>query len=176
MPIVSDHFPDPAIPARTDVDRVVQSVLRAATVMDGYTSQTRRALDLNAHERLAVAGLWANGPMTMTELGSWIPLSRAAVTTLVDRLEAAGYVSRGSDPVDRRRTVVTLASESLAGVAEVMAPWMADVAALVQGMEDESWATVADFTVRLSEVSRRHTARLAAMSDDELRELAARPA
>lgn len=165
-----------AVPPRTDVDQVVQFVLRAATTMDGYTSQTRRALDINAHERLAVAGLWANGPMTMTELGSWIPLSRAAVTTLVDRLERAGYVTRSSDPVDRRRTVVTIAREALGGVAHVMAPWIAEVGALVGDLDDESWETVANFAARMSEVSSRHTAELMAMSDDELRGVAAGPA
>lgn len=174
--IVSDHPPQPAIPARTDVEAIVRLVMLTATAMDGYTSQTRRALDINAHERLALAGLWANGPMTMTELGSWIPLSRAAVTTLVDRLERAGLVKRGSDAADRRRTVVTLVEESLSGVVDLMAPWAADVVALVQEHDDAEWATIANFATRISEVSARHTGRLTSMTDEEIRSLVAQPA
>lgn len=169
---MSDHKPERTVPERTDVREVAKFILRTATAMDGYTSQTRRALDLNAHERLAVAGLWANGPMTMTELGAWIPLSRAAVTTLVDRLERSGYVSRGSDPGDRRRTVVSVEREALRGVNDVMAPWVAEVAALVQSLDDAQWTTIAGFMQRISELNSRHTSRLTAMSDDEIQSIA----
>lgn len=85
-----------AAPAREDLEAVADLIFRAGTAFDGLTAQMRRAFDLNAHERLALAALWSHGPLTMTDLGAWIPLSRAAVTTLVDRMEEYGLVRRGS--------------------------------------------------------------------------------
>lgn len=48
---------------------------------------------------------WA-GPLPTGELGAALGLSPAAATSLVDRLEQRGFVRRGSDPNDRRRTIV----------------------------------------------------------------------
>lgn len=41
--------------------------------------------------------------LTVGELGSQLGLSKAATTSLVDRLEAAGHVHRVRDTTDRRR-------------------------------------------------------------------------
>src|SRR5690242_15778077 len=76
----------------TETEAVADFMFRMGASFDAFTAQMRRALELNAHERLAISLLWARGPQTMTELGVGIPLSRAAVTTLVDRLEGSGLV------------------------------------------------------------------------------------
>src|SRR5688572_33460958 len=76
---------------------------RCTATTDSLTSQLRRGWGLNAHEMQAVSMLWEFGRMTMTDLGRRIPLSRAAVTTLTDRLEQLGFVKRVPDPTDRRR-------------------------------------------------------------------------
>ena len=66
----------------------------------------RSTLSVSAHERLALSYLWDRGPLTMSELGERIPLSRAAITTLSDRLENLGYLQRVADTNDRRRTML----------------------------------------------------------------------
>jgi DNA-binding MarR family transcriptional regulator len=47
-------------------------------------------------------------PKTMGELASALGVEPSSATFLVDRLHEKGYVERGSDPRDRRRTTVTL--------------------------------------------------------------------
>src|SRR3954464_9898919 len=48
------------------------------------------------------------GPMTQRELGTLMDVDPSILVTLLNPLEADGYLSRDRDPVDRRRHVVTL--------------------------------------------------------------------
>ena len=48
------------------------------------------------------------GPITAGEVGGYLGLSSGAVTGLIDRLEAGGWVQRERDPDDRRRVIVRL--------------------------------------------------------------------
>jgi MarR family transcriptional regulator, organic hydroperoxide resistance regulator len=48
------------------------------------------------------------GPLAAGEIGAHLGLSSGAVTGLIDRLEAGGWVRRERDPQDRRRVVVHL--------------------------------------------------------------------
>lgn len=93
-------------------------------------SQWRRALDLNAHEGIALMTLWYEGSMTMSELGERIPLSRAAVTSLTDRLEARGFVARVEDPQDRRRTVLEPSIEPARMTEAVWQSYSSDIIGL----------------------------------------------
>lgn len=58
---------------------------------------------------------------TMSELGRRIGLSRAAITTLVDRLTDLGYVVRTPDAEDRRRMRVVLTAAGRELVADALA-------------------------------------------------------
>ena len=48
------------------------------------------------------------GPMTAGRLSELTGLTSGAVTRMVDRLEAAKYVRRRSDPADRRKVIIEL--------------------------------------------------------------------
>jgi len=48
------------------------------------------------------------GPMTQRELGTLLDVDPSILVTLLNPLEADGYLSRDRDPTDRRRHVVTL--------------------------------------------------------------------
>jgi DNA-binding MarR family transcriptional regulator len=51
------------------------------------------------------------GPLTAGEIGVHLGLSSGAVTGLIDRLAAGGWVRRERDQGDRRRVVVHLSTE-----------------------------------------------------------------
>lgn len=159
--VVRDHF-----------ETLGGLIFRLGSSHDRFTAQMRRSFDINAHERLAMTALWSDGPMTMTELGQWIPLSRAAVTTLVDRLEAAGIVTRSSDESDRRRTVVSLAQRAIDGMYPVVRPWSDELATLVAARSDAEWETISRFIEDLRLLNERHAERLTQMSDEQIQALA----
>lgn len=142
-----------------------------ATTFDRFTGQMRRAIGINAHERVAIAVLWERGPMTMSELGGWIPLSRAAVTTLVDRLEADGLLERCADPDDRRRTLVRATAHAQHRMFPVVEQWSDDLRQLVVESADD-WAAIERFLGRFREMTNSHAERLFALEDTAIQQMA----
>lgn len=164
---------DRALPDQNEATQVADAVFRAGASFDAFTSQLRRALALNAHERLALSALWSRGAMTMTELGTLIPLSRAAVTTLVDRLEEAGLVRRGGDDADRRRKVVEITDAVRHRMRPVVAPFIGELAEHAANLSADEWRTIARFLADFGALSDEHARRLASLGDEEIQAIAA---
>jgi DNA-binding MarR family transcriptional regulator len=141
---------------------------RFAVALSGLFAQWLRGLTINAHERLALAHLWESGSMTMSELGARIPLSRAAVTALTDRLEAIGYVVRTPDEQDRRRTMLSLTDKPGRLVEAMVREWHADVATLEDGFSADELQVVTRWLEGMREVNHRHATRLRARRDADI--------
>lgn len=95
-------------------------------------------VDVNQTDLLALGLLAVRGPLTVNALGGELELSSAAVSGLVDRLEATGHLARTRDPVDRRRVVVH--ATALAGqvARAALAPFLEELrAALGRCSPDE---------------------------------------
>jgi DNA-binding MarR family transcriptional regulator len=71
---------------------------------------------------------------TPTELARMLMLSPAGMTGRVDKLEAAGYVRRESDPGDRRSHRVVLTEDGRALVDALVVEHVANEAALLAGL------------------------------------------
>jgi MarR family transcriptional regulator, organic hydroperoxide resistance regulator len=67
-----------------------------------------RGLDINPAQGRVLFALWQEGPMPLGELAKRISLSKSALTSAVDRLEAAGEAMRVHSGEDRRRIDVQL--------------------------------------------------------------------
>lgn len=63
-------------------------------------------LGLNATDHKCLDFLQSSGPVTAGRLAELTGLTTGAVTSIIDRLEQAGYVMRDKDPHDRRRVLV----------------------------------------------------------------------
>lgn len=63
-------------------------------------------LELTLSEMVACDHLHLDGPLTPRELGQRVNLSSGAITPLIDRLEARGFVERRPHPSDRRSVLV----------------------------------------------------------------------
>jgi DNA-binding MarR family transcriptional regulator len=77
--------------------------MRAALARHAGVSGT----DLDALEHLE-----ADGPLTQRDLGERLSITSGAVTMLVDRLEAAGWVMRQPHPSDRRYILIELSTQA----------------------------------------------------------------
>ncbi len=141
---------------------------RMGVAMSGLVAQWLRGLTINAHERLALAHLWEYGSMTMSELGARIPLSRAAVTALTDRLEALRYVQRTPDAHDRRRTVLSLTARPEQLIQGMVEQWMRDVREYESRFSPEELHAIERWNEGLREIAHAHATRLRARSDEEL--------
>jgi DNA-binding MarR family transcriptional regulator len=61
--------------------------------------------------------LLAQGPSAPTQLAAALGLTTGAMTKLLYRLEAAGYITRSYDPANRRRIIITADPAGLARLA-----------------------------------------------------------
>ena len=147
---------------------VVAATSRMGVAMSGLVAQWLRGLTINAHERLALAHLWEHGPMTMSDLGSRIPLSRAAVTALTDRLEALEYVQRTPDAHDRRRTVLSLTGRPEHLIDSMVGAWLDDLREVETQFSPEQIQAVVKWNDAIRDVSHKHAERLRTRADDEL--------
>ncbi|MGI5242034.1 MarR family winged helix-turn-helix transcriptional regulator [Dactylosporangium sp. CA-139066] len=99
------------VPAQPQRDAAVEDLIDALRVFtvesDVFVDGFARAHGLGRSDLNAImwisAGTSSNHPITIGELAQRIGLSPAAATALVDRLEAAGHISRDRDPGNRRR-------------------------------------------------------------------------
>lgn len=56
--------------------------------------------------------LAARGPLTLKDISGILGMSHSTASGIVDRLESRDYVQRTADPVDRRRTRISLSKQA----------------------------------------------------------------
>ncbi|WP_282793146.1 MarR family transcriptional regulator [Streptomyces sp. CC224B] len=151
-----------ADPARDEVLRRLFTAGRensSVTVM--FHSAVAARQGLNATESKTLDLLERDGPLTAKDLARRTGLAPASVTGLVDRLEAKGFVRRIKHPSDKRRVLVELRREAIAGLAEVFEDWGREVAELCEEFTVQELETVIRFLSGATERQRRAAARLA---------------
>lgn len=133
---------------------------RTTIAIESLRTQWRTVANLGTHERMAISQLRVYGAMPMSELAARISLSRAAVTSLIDRLEADGWVRRDPDEHDRRRTVLRLLPRASDAFDEVTGDYQRELVEWAREMSDDEWRTVTRFLDRFGEIAERHANRL----------------
>jgi DNA-binding MarR family transcriptional regulator len=98
-------------------------VLRMGQAVNQYRAMVglgRYGLDDSA--TMALIAVHINGPLTPSEVAAAVHLTPPATTELLDRLDRAGYITRGPHPSDRRKVLV---SATLAGAHLINNEWAA---------------------------------------------------
>ena len=113
--------------------------------------------DLDALEHLE-----AEGPLTQRQLGDRLSLTSGAITMLVDRLEAAGWVARRPHPTDRRYLLVELTRQALGRTPPALAAYHAEVRSLAAEVPPQSRDAVAEFLRGAAEAASTATRQLRA--------------
>ncbi|HET6949384.1 MAG TPA: MarR family transcriptional regulator [Acidimicrobiales bacterium] len=94
--------------------------------------------------------------LTAGQLAELTGLTSGAITGVIDRLEAKGFVARVRDPADRRRIIVELRGPKMGEVAPILAGMMRDMVALQADYGDDDLATLVEVLDRAGRVIRRH--------------------
>ncbi len=129
-----------------------------ATVI--FHSTLAALLGLNPTDYKALGVLERLGPLSAGEVAQRTGLATASVTSLVDRLEARGFVRRIHDASDRRRVLVEPVVERLAGARERFASTRRSLARLFERYTDGELTVIADFLYRNAERLRAETTKL----------------
>lgn len=121
-----------------------------------FQDAVARSAGLNGSDLQAVGLLLSNGPATPGELAASVGLtSGGAITAMIDRLEAAGYVTRTRDLADRRRVLVSAIPEAvMARVGHVYGRVADRWTAYLDTLTDEQIDFATEIFARAAELNR----------------------
>jgi DNA-binding MarR family transcriptional regulator len=133
-----------------------------ATAVVVFHEAVGRLLGLSAVERKSLDLLHRLGPVTAGTIGEHTGLTTGAVTRLIDRLTAAGYVERAPDPDDRRKVVVRLLPNERmdALMASAFVPFGEDLAKVMANYDEAETRVILDWVRRTTEVLVANTRRV----------------
>ncbi|CAN7203050.1 MarR family transcriptional regulator [Devosia sp. LjRoot16] len=103
------------------VQRLGTLIVRWQEATQRYDEEVGAMFQLGPAERLCLSFL-TSGPQTASAIARATRLTPAAVTSLIDRLEARNFVRRQPDPHDRRKVLVELAEATAAVIEKAYAP------------------------------------------------------
>jgi DNA-binding MarR family transcriptional regulator len=89
-------------------DRLVYEVRASQAATDRFDQAVADTLGVNRTDLRCIDVLGREGRLTAGDLAAQSGLTTGAITTVVDRLEKAGYARRVRDAGDRRRVYVEL--------------------------------------------------------------------
>ncbi|HTU79900.1 MAG TPA: MarR family transcriptional regulator [Solirubrobacteraceae bacterium] len=87
---------------------LVDEVRRSQNATDRFDQAVADALGVNRTDMRCMDVLEREGPVTAGRLAEASGLTSGAITSVLDRLERAGYARRVPDPSDRRRVLVEI--------------------------------------------------------------------
>jgi DNA-binding MarR family transcriptional regulator len=103
------------------VGRVAQEIALGQHATGGVDEAAAAVLGVNPTDLRCLGQLFL-GPSTAGALAEACGLTRGAMTTALDRLEAAGYVRRVRSTTDRRQVVVDLTEHALERCGAIWGP------------------------------------------------------
>jgi DNA-binding MarR family transcriptional regulator len=143
------------------------AVRKTGSLMQVMGQAAADRIGINATDLNCLNILSFSGKMTAGELARATGLTTASITGVVDRLEAAGFVSRERDATDRRRVVVAISLDrALREVAPVFAPMVADWQRLASRYSDDELRLIVEFYDQMEQVIRKHLSRLREQGPD----------
>jgi DNA-binding MarR family transcriptional regulator len=123
----------------TEIDRLDQ----AAADRYGLNRTDMRALDI----------IGRSGPLAPTDLARQLGFTTGGVTTVLDRLELAGYIRRRPASGDRRRLVVEVTETTAARDAEVFGGLIRQTGDLLATYTNDQLLVIHDFLTRTRQLT-----------------------
>jgi DNA-binding MarR family transcriptional regulator len=131
-----------AFPERT---RLLADLREVTRLTSEFERKLARILGIGPTDLAAMTHLMEAGPLSPSELARRLSITTAAATLLVHRLEGAGHATRAPHEDDRRRIVVTPASDSVQRAADELLPVVAGVAQASSGFAPDEVAVIERF-------------------------------
>lgn len=144
--------------------RIGEDIMRWQDATQDYDEAVGLQQALGPAERRCLSVTWSR-PQPAGAIATATGLTRAAVTALIDRLEARGLVRREADPTDRRRVLVAQTEAARALVADTYQRLADAGARLIEGYSDAELETVARFIADARRIQEEATAALAKRQD-----------
>ena len=115
-----------------------------------------RRVGLNSTDLECLDILYLSGPTTAGALSKHTGLTTGATTTVIDRLERAGFVRRRGDPGDRRRVLVEVQPASAGRIEPLYTRLVSRMGMLNRGFDDQQLGVVADYLAQWLNLGAEH--------------------
>jgi DNA-binding MarR family transcriptional regulator len=138
------------------VNAIGQTIMRWQDATEAFDDAVGQPHDLNSADRRCLSFV-SQGPRTASAIAKEIALTPAAVTALIDRLEARGLVLRRPDASDRRKVLVEATDKTRELILETYAPTARAGEALLEGYSLEELATIRRFLEEALTLQQRMT-------------------
>ncbi len=133
----------------------VLNLVRTATLLSARATQLFRRFDLTeAQFNVLFALKFSNGRITQAELGKRLVVTRASITSVLDKLESKGLVKRVDVPENRRIHHVELTEPGRRLVNEVEPLYRKEVHEVLGDLESAECQTLIGLTERVRERAR----------------------
>jgi DNA-binding MarR family transcriptional regulator len=132
---------------------------------DEVDEAVARRLRLNRTDLRCLSVLSQAGAVSASALADAAGLSRGAMTTALDRIEAAGYARRVWDQQDRRTIRVEMTEAAKQEVGALYGPLAKEGAQLLQGYTTQELEAVLRYLADGQQLQRAHAQRIRALSD-----------
>jgi DNA-binding MarR family transcriptional regulator len=144
----------------------VDASLRALhTAVETFIDAAAQRYGVNRNDQRCLELLDRRGPLTAGQLAKAAGLSAAAVTKVVDRLLAAGYVQRIRSDDDRRQVIIATTDAEQRLAREVFAPLIIDGFRLLSELTDDQLQALNDVAQRAATLNTEHAERLRQHTD-----------
>ncbi|MFJ4188222.1 MarR family winged helix-turn-helix transcriptional regulator [Kitasatospora sp. NPDC089509] len=146
------------------VERLGRAISGYQASVDDFDRECARLMGVNETDLRCLEILLEEAPEAAPSLlAAKLGVTTGSATTMLDRLEKAGYVTRLPHPTDRRKTIVRATSEAAGRAYELIGPLIAEAQQDLLGRYSvDQIELIADFLTRTGDIQRRHTERLRA--------------
>jgi len=146
-------------------DRLGAAVQGYQAAVDDFDREVARLLGVNATDARCLEILIQEAAgVTPRELADRLGLATGSATTMLDRLEKVGYVTRSAHPSDRRKLLVHATATARARAFELIDPLVDDGRrTLLSRYSGAQLELITGFLTRATELQREHVARLRGM-------------
>jgi DNA-binding MarR family transcriptional regulator len=137
------------------------AVMRWQDATQAYDEAVGERLSLNAAERRCLSFLHA-GPQPAGAIAAATSLTPAAVTALIDRLEARGLVGRARSAADRRKVMVETTDAARKATARYYRPIAEDGTRFLESFAEPELLAILRFLEGAVELQQHHLDRIPA--------------
>jgi DNA-binding MarR family transcriptional regulator len=140
------------------LQRLVEAVRAAQSASDVMDEAFVNFVGINRTDGRCLDVVDQRGRITAGDLAREVGLTTGAVTAVVDRMEAAGLMRRGSDPEDRRKVVIELTPDAKSLAAEVYGPLADSARPYLEALSDQQVLTLIGFFETGRRINLEHAA------------------
>lgn len=139
-------------------ERLIRELTQAARESSRLSVLFRSAaaaqLSMTVTDSECLDFLLETGAATAGQIAAQTNLTTGAITSMIRRLQRAGYVTSERDPADRRKVIVKPVPEKLAATADVYTAYMQQAGPLLSGYTESELAFLTSHYQHLSAIYR----------------------